>query len=84
MSKISKVGLFVLLMLWGLNLFMQNTLSSVSIEAERLDAKVKSQKETNQALTMKINELASFENINGVANKSGLAYNNSNIRIISK
>ena len=53
-------------------------------EVERLARNVKTQKETNQSLTMKINELASLENINDIASKTGLAYNNSNIRIVNE
>ena len=45
---------------------------------------IKEQKEVNQSLTMKINELASLENVNVVANQVGLAYNNDNIIVIGQ
>lgn len=82
--KFTTVGAIVLFSLWVISFFAKNTLSSVNIEVERLSREVKNQKETNQSLTMKINELASLENINDVANKAGLAYNNGNIRIITE
>lgn len=82
--KFTFLGALLLFALWGVSFFAKNTLSSVNIEVERLAREVKNQKETNQSLTMKINELASLENINAVANQQGLAYNNGNIRIVTE
>jgi cell division protein FtsL len=75
-------GAILLLFLWGVSFFMKNSLASINIEVERLSRDIKEQKEVNQSLTMKINELASLENVNVVANQVGLAYNNDNIRLI--
>ena len=76
------VGAVLLLFLWGISFFMKNSLASINIEVERLSRDIKEQKEVNQSLAMKINELASLENVNLVANQIGLAYNNDNIRLI--
>ena len=78
------IGAIVLFAIWGISFFAKNSLSSLKIQVERLSREVKTQKETNQSLTMKINELASLENINAVASQSGLAYNNGNIRIVNE
>jgi len=43
-----------------------------------IDAKEKK----NESLTMKVNELTSFENVNSVVKEMGLAYNNDNIIVI--
>ena len=75
-------GAILLLFLWGVSFFMKNSLASINIEVERLSRDIKEQKEVNQSLTMKINELASLENVNIVANQVGLAYNNDNIRLV--
>ena len=75
-------GAVLLLFLWGISFFMKNSPASINIEVERLSRDIKEQKEVNQSLTMKINELASLENVNVVANQVGLAYNNDNIRLI--
>ena len=75
-------GSILLLFLWGISFFMKNSLASINIEVERLSRDIKEQKEVNQSLAMKINELASLENVNIVANQAGLAYNNDNIRLI--
>ena len=82
--KFTIIGAIVLFAIWGVSFFAKNSLSSLNIEVERLSRDVKVQKETNQSLTMKINELASLENINAVASQSGLAYNNGNIRIVNE
>ena len=82
--KITFLGAIVLFVLWGVSFFAKNTLSSLNIEVERLARQVKDQKKTNQSLSMKINELASLENINAVACETGLVYNNGNIRIVTE
>ena len=81
--KFTVLGAILLFGLWVVSFFAKNTLCSVNIEVERLSRDVKNQKETNQSLTMKINELASLENIQAVANSEGLAYNNGNIVIVN-
>ena len=75
-------GLF-LICLFAICFFANNSLSSLNMEIEQLKSTVRVQQESNQALSMKINELASLENVNEVANNTGLAYNNSNIRIVN-
>ena len=83
-KKVTVLGALLIFGLWVVSFFAKNSLSSINIEVERLARNVKTQKETNQSLTMKINELASLENINDIASKTGLAYNNSNIRIVNE
>ena len=56
------------------------TLSQVNLEVQKLNNKIKSQKEDNQSLVMKINEMVSLENIQEVSNEYGLAYINDNIK----
>ena len=82
-KKYTTVGTIVLLSLWVFSFFTKVSLSSINVEVERLNTKVSKQEKTNQSLTMKINELASLENIQTVANTEGLAYNNSNIVIVN-
>ena len=82
-KKYTFVGICVLLCLWVVSFFAKVSLSSINIEVERLDNKVTKQEKTNQSLVMKINELASLENIQEVANSEGLAYNNGNIVIVN-
>lgn len=59
-------------------------LTETNIELERVESKIESQSDTNEALSMQIDELASLDNIQRVASKSGLSYNNNNIKTISE
>ncbi|MDD2409307.1 MAG: cell division protein FtsL [Bacilli bacterium] len=62
--------------------FSKSVLSKTNIEVERIQEKVEKQETINESITMKINELASLSNIQGVAKEFGLSYNNDNIVII--
>lgn len=64
--------------------FFKAQLSSVNIEVERLKKEVSKQENLNESLTMKVNELISFENMQLVAAEEGLEYNNNNIIVINK
>ena len=58
--------------------------SKLNFDVEKLKAKQEKHEKTNQSLTMKINELASLENIQEVAKEYGLEYNNDNIKVVMK
>jgi len=64
--------------------FGQASLSKVNLEVEKLKMELTKQEDTNESLVMKINEMASLENIQTIAEDMGLAYNNDNIKIILK
>ena len=83
-KKYTSFCVATLLVLWVVSFFAKVSLTSINIEVERLNSAVTKQEKTNQSLTMKINELASLENIQAVANQEGLAYNNGNIIIVNK
>lgn len=57
-------------------------LSESNIELEKIKSKIDKQTDANEALGMQIDELASIDNIQDIASKSGLSYNNSNIKTI--
>ena len=59
--------------------FSKAWISKANIELEETRAKVSNQEKLNESLSMKINELASIDNIQSVATNYGLEYNNSNI-----
>ncbi len=59
-------------------------LSETNIELEKIESKIDSQNDNNEALSMQIDELASIENIQSIASESGLSYNNSNIKTIDE
>lgn len=59
-------------------------IGSLSMNVERLRYKIENQNKKNESLTMKVNELTSFDKIKDVIADMGLAYNNDNIVIINK
>lgn len=83
-KKLNKVFMCLsLLLIMGI-LFGQITLSQMNLEVQRLEKEVQTKKDQNQSLVMKINEMASLDNIQSVSEEAGLAYNNDNIRTIDK
>ena len=62
--------------------FGQASLAKINLEVQKLKEQVETKEEENQSLVMKINEMASLENIQNVSNDMGLAYNNENIKTI--
>ncbi len=77
------IGLLVLGNIFGTS-FSMALLSKTNIEVESMKRKIDKQALLNQSLEMKINELASLENVESVATTYGLEYNNSNIRTINE
>lgn len=63
--------------------FSQATLSKSNIEVEKLKSKVDKQVNSNQSLSMQVDELASLSNIQDIAKSYGLSYNNDNIIVIN-
>ena len=86
MSKFERLlYIFVLILVLStpfLLVFSQATLSKINYEVEKTKQSINYQKKKNESLTMKVNELASLEKIQQVANEQGLSYNNNNIRTI--
>lgn len=62
--------------------FSQVSLSQINLEVQKLRVKVKEQEDVNTSISMKINELASLENIQEISEQEGLSYNSENIKTI--
>ncbi|MEG0799182.1 MAG: hypothetical protein RR228_03975 [Bacilli bacterium] len=62
--------------------FSMTMLSKTNYDVERTKGKIVAQERTNDSLNMKINELASLENVETIASLYGLVYNNGNVKII--
>lgn len=92
MKKIVKIGKFerllytftlVLLVLSPFGIvFSQATLSKINFDVEKVKREISTQEKKNESLAMKVNELASLDNIKSVAIEQGLSYNNNNIKSI--
>lgn len=78
-------GLIIMLLLAipMFNVYTSSLLSETNNEVEKLKNNIESQKLVNQSLTMQVDELASLENIQKIAEEYGLSYVNGNIKIIS-
>ena len=73
---------FVAIMIPIANVFSKALLSETNIEVEKLENRISKQTGINDSLSMQINELASLDKIQAVANNLGLSYNNDNIKLI--
>lgn len=62
--------------------FSQATLSKINFDVEKVKKQISTQEKKNESLAMKVNELASLDNIKTVAEQQGLSYNNNNIKSI--
>ena len=58
-------------------------LSNMNLEVEKLKRNINVQKNSNESLTMKVNELKSLANIDVIAESEGLSYNSDNIIVIT-
>lgn len=90
-SKISKgerllyvTIIFAAVFSLGIKTFCGASISEMKMSIEEIKYNIDDQKKKNESLTMKVNELTSFENVKGVVQEMGLAYNNDNIIVIGK
>lgn len=65
------------------SVFTKALVSETNIELEQVKEKIETQSGINESLNMKINELASLDKLQEVANEHGLSYNNDNIKVIT-
>lgn len=76
--------LFLLIAIPVFNVFTSSMLSETNNEVEKITKNIEKQELTNQGLSMQIDELASLENIQTIAENHGLSYNNSNIKTVGE
>ncbi len=76
--------LFLLITIPVFNVFTSSMLSETNNEVEKITKNIECQELTNQGLSMQIDELASLENIQTIAENHGLSYNNSNIKTVGE
>lgn len=73
---------FCLVLTMVLKIFCGAGIGHLSMSVEQLNYDISSQDKTNESLTMKVNELTSFEKVKEVVADMGLAYNNENIIVV--
>lgn len=82
-EKILYVFAITLLLLAPISIvFTKSALSEINFKVEKMKKVIQNQEKTNESLEMKINELASLDNIKDVIKTEGLTYNNDNIKNI--
>lgn len=65
-----------------IKVFSSASISNLKMEIEKISYKIDAQEKKNQSLVMQVNELTSYEKLNGVLKDMGLAYNNENIIVV--
>ena len=68
----------------GIKTFCGASISELKMSIEEVKYNIDDQKKKNESLTMKVNELTSFENVKGVFKEMGRAYNNDNIIVVGE
>lgn len=68
----------------GLKIFCGASIGEMKMNIEEIKYNIEDQEKKNESLTMKVNELTSFENVQKVVKEMGLAYNNDNIIVIDE
>lgn len=74
--------LFLIVAIPMFNVYTSSLLSQTNNEIEEIKSNIEEQEEVNESLSMQIDELASLENIQSIAEEYGLSYNNSNIKSV--
>lgn len=67
-----------------MSIFAKSSLSEISYKLESQKTEIEEQTKNNESLQMKINELASLDNLDQVAKKMGLSYTSNSIKTIDK
>ncbi len=76
------LGFLCLVLTVFIRVFSSASIANLKMDIEKINYKIENQQKKNQSLTMQVNELTSYENLNGVLKEMGLAYNNENIIVV--
>ncbi len=78
------VIIFTFVFSLGVKTFCGAMVSELKMSIEEIKYNIDTWEKKNESLTMKVNELTSFENVKGVVKEMGLAYNNDNIIVVNE
>lgn len=67
-----------------IKIFCGASIGHLNISVEKIKYEIDEQSKKNESLTMKVNELTSFDNVKDIVKNMGLSYNNDNIIVISE
>lgn len=68
----------------GIQVFCGASIGHLNISVEKVKYEISVQEKKVESLTMKVNELTSFDKVKDIVKEMGLAYNNDNIKVINK
>lgn len=77
-------AIFAFVLTLSLKIFCGASIGELKMSIEEIKYNIDNQEKKNESLTMKVNELTSFENVKKVVQEMGLAYNNDNIIVVDK
>lgn len=77
-------GIICIVLTVVIKIFCGASIGHLNLSVEKARYEINEQSKKNQSLTMKVNELTSFDNIKDSIKDMGLAYNNDNIIVIDE
>jgi len=78
------IATLCLALLLVVKVFVGAGISHLNMSIEKMNYEIKEQEKKNESLTMKVNELTSFDKVRTVAADMGLEYNNENIIVVNR
>lgn len=78
------IGSLCIAMTVIIKIFCGASIGHLNLSVEKIKFEIDEQSKKKESLTMKVNELTSFDNVKDIVKDMGLAYNNSNIIIVNK
>ena len=77
-------GVMSLVAIFITKVFFGASISNLKMNIEKINYKIELQENKNDSLTMQVNELTSYENLDSILKEMGLAYNNENIIVVGE
>ncbi len=78
------IGFLCLVSIFVVKVFCGASISNLKMNIEKINYKIGQQENKNESLTMQVNELTSYENLDSILKEMGLAYNNENIIVVDE
>lgn len=83
-TKLYITAVLSLALIVVLKVFCGASISHLNMSIEKMNYQISEQEKKNESLTMKVNELTSFDKVREVASSMGLEYNNENIIVVNR
>ena len=83
-TKLFITAVLSLALIVVLKVFCGASISDLNMSIEKMNYQISEQEKKNESLTMKVNELTSFDKVREVASSMGLEYNNENIIVVNR